>query len=292
MHSRERTGIPGFHAPRLTTTVVGFILLLAAYSKLLAFFRGGEYSSPLVVFMTPRFFLIAAAVEACVAAWVFSGYLPKLAWLTSLSMFCVFSIISCYAGILGLNSCGCFGSISVSPWATLVVDVGVVCMLTAMCLPARRRARGGYSGSYAWCMRIMVMVSSIVAAGILVLIAVPGSIHVFCARLRGERFCVDAPFVDLGSGRCGDQRQVDVAIHNFSDEAIRLLGASSSCGCEIRTTLPVTVQPHSLVPVRMRVTYPNTTGRFRREYSLYIDEADNLEIRAQIAGLVVAVDQR
>jgi hypothetical protein len=139
-----------------------------------------------------------------------------------------------------------------------------------------------------WCTRSMLLASSFVAIGLFCLFCAPVNTHTLCAWLRGDGFSLEQPLLDLGPGRVGDDREINVAVHNLSADPIRLIGASSSCGCQVQTRLPLTIPPRSKGVVRLKAAYPSRKGRFERAYSLYIDRFASLEeIPAKIAGRVV-----
>ena len=68
--------------------------------------------------------------ELALALWLLSGLFKKAAWLTSLAVFSVFSLITLYKGLSGADSCGCFGAVKVNPWLILfAIDLPAVIAL-------------------------------------------------------------------------------------------------------------------------------------------------------------------
>jgi hypothetical protein len=61
--------------------------------------------------------------------WLIFGLLPKLTWVADVSLFSIFAMVSCYKAISGETSCGCFGSVTVNPWLTMVFDLGMIGLL-------------------------------------------------------------------------------------------------------------------------------------------------------------------
>ncbi|UCG49940.1 MAG: hypothetical protein JSU94_09175 [Phycisphaerales bacterium] len=68
--------------------------------------------------------------ELALGIWLLSGLFKKAAWLAALLCFSAFSIITLYKGLTGAESCGCFGTVHVNPWITLLaIDVPAVILL-------------------------------------------------------------------------------------------------------------------------------------------------------------------
>jgi len=77
-----------------------------------------------------RWFLIALVEsELFVAFWLIAGLLPVWTWRASIMLFAAFACVSLGKALAGEASCGCFGRVSVSPWFTFTLDVGVVAAL-------------------------------------------------------------------------------------------------------------------------------------------------------------------
>jgi hypothetical protein len=77
------------------------------------------------------FLIFQVEFELALAIWLLSGLLKKAAWLTSLLCFSLFSMITLYKAITGAASCGCFGSVHVNPWITLLaIDLPAVIALS------------------------------------------------------------------------------------------------------------------------------------------------------------------
>jgi hypothetical protein len=76
------------------------------------------------------FLILQVEFELALAIWFLSGVFKKGAWLAALTCFSVFSAVTLYRGLTGAASCGCFGSVHVSPWITLsAIDVPAVIAL-------------------------------------------------------------------------------------------------------------------------------------------------------------------
>jgi hypothetical protein len=90
------------------------------------------------------FLILAVEFELALAVWLLSGLFRKAAWLASLSCFSLFSMITFYKAVTGAASCGCFGSVHVNPWITLLaIDLPAVIALSIFrpcCHPQRSAA--------------------------------------------------------------------------------------------------------------------------------------------------------
>lgn len=74
--------------------------------------------------------ILQVELELALGIWLLSGLFVKSAWLVSVACFAFFAAITLYKGFAGARSCGCFGSVHVNPWITLiVVDLPVVVAL-------------------------------------------------------------------------------------------------------------------------------------------------------------------
>src|SRR5437764_8430171 len=100
---------------------LGVLLLITAGLKL----AGQDVSAVPQVgwYATPTVQMAAAEWEIVLGVWLLSGRYRIGAWLVSAATFLTFAGISCYLGMIGVASCGCFGAIKASPWYVLGVDL-------------------------------------------------------------------------------------------------------------------------------------------------------------------------
>jgi thiol-disulfide isomerase/thioredoxin len=77
-----------------------------------------------------EFFLIQIPLELGLGIWLISGLFRKAGWLLALISFAGFIAVTLYKGLIGAESCGCFGTVTVNPWITLfVMDVPLFILL-------------------------------------------------------------------------------------------------------------------------------------------------------------------
>lgn len=77
-----------------------------------------------------EFTLWQIPVELCLGIWLISGLFRKAAWTAGTLAYFVFIFATLYKGIIGAESCGCFGQIHVNPWLTLgLIDIPMFVVL-------------------------------------------------------------------------------------------------------------------------------------------------------------------
>jgi hypothetical protein len=68
-----------------------------------------------------EFFLIQIPLELGLGIWLVCGLFKKAAWVVSVLSFGLFIVVTLQKGLIGAESCGCFGRVHVNPWVTLSV---------------------------------------------------------------------------------------------------------------------------------------------------------------------------
>ncbi|MDR0704009.1 MAG: hypothetical protein LBF88_03390 [Planctomycetaceae bacterium] len=81
-------------------------------------------------FFEARWFqIILVECEIALALILLFGIVPKISWLVTTILFMIFSIVSLAKGLSGAESCGCWGAMQVSPYFTMVLDIGSIGLL-------------------------------------------------------------------------------------------------------------------------------------------------------------------
>lgn len=107
--------------------ILGGILLVAAALK---GYQLATEPTAEISLMTSRWFLIGSVeFEVLLGLCLISGIFVRASWLISLGCFALFGCVSLYKALSGEVSCGCFGSVQVNPWYTLLLDVAAVVAL-------------------------------------------------------------------------------------------------------------------------------------------------------------------
>jgi hypothetical protein len=109
--------------------------------------------------------LFEADFEIVIAMWLLSGWARRFAWAVSLAMFAAFSVVTATKYFHGEASCGCFGSVSVPPQYTFLLDVTIVATLAFL------RPKGGSWWPFTQWRRFLV--AGAIAVPIVVLSAIP-----------------------------------------------------------------------------------------------------------------------
>ena len=66
-----------------------------------------------------EFFVIQIPLELGLGIWLICGLFRKAAWLLGVLSFGLFICVTLQKGLIGAESCGCFGTVHVNPWITL-----------------------------------------------------------------------------------------------------------------------------------------------------------------------------
>lgn len=110
--------------------LIGLTLLLGSLAKMHVYRNQGELS-PADLAVPIEWFPLLSALEASLAAWLFSGTLKRWSRLVTLIVLVVFFVASITKGMAGENSCGCFGVAKINPWLMATYNAGAAVLLFA-----------------------------------------------------------------------------------------------------------------------------------------------------------------
>lgn len=111
-------------------TAVGVLLLVTAALKVL---HSTESAALQTVYDLPLWLMIGVVqVELIVGLMLISGLWNRSVWLGAITLFTAFAAFSLYRALAGFESCGCFGPLRVSPWATFTLDVAIAVILASL----------------------------------------------------------------------------------------------------------------------------------------------------------------
>ena len=80
--------------------------------------------------LTSRWLLIVVVeIELALGLWLLVGALQPLARHAAITCFTVFGAVSLLRALNGASTCGCFGSVAISPWWTAALDAAAVASL-------------------------------------------------------------------------------------------------------------------------------------------------------------------
>jgi len=77
-----------------------------------------------------EFFLVQIPFEFALGVWLVSGLFRKAAWIAGALAYFGFIFVTIFKIVVGAESCGCFGQVTVNPWITLfAIDVPFLLLL-------------------------------------------------------------------------------------------------------------------------------------------------------------------
>jgi hypothetical protein len=237
--------------------------------------------------VSPRVLVATIEIEVVLALWLLSGYGARGAWLASFGFFAILASVSLYLGLVGQASCGCFGRITVSPWWTLALDMGVIASLVA-CRPqtSERVQTFWFPGA----LPIALGAGAIVGlAGGAFLLAFDDPAAAL-ARLRGEPITVEPSLSEVGDGIAQEQRAITIELKNHGTRPVRVVGGTANCACIATGHLPISIAPHESRPISVKMTFKGESGRFQRSFALYTDDKNQPVVVARFAGRVIPPD--
>jgi hypothetical protein len=219
------------------------------------------------VFASPGFQTLVIQFELVLGLWLLSGKWLAGAWLTSVATFSVFASFSCYSGLIGQATCGCFGTIHASPWWAFGIDVGILISL-AFVRPDPRGWLEMTAEERSMRLRTVVCFLASVAATLCLLWGgaslIFGSVPAVLAHFRGETITVIPSLLDVGRGLVGELRSAQIEIKNWSDKPVRVVGGTSDCSCGTTSGLPIEIAPGQTRPLSVSVRFPPSEGIFTR----------------------------
>lgn len=117
--------------------IVAAVLLLAAGMKayqiatapLPPVMQGSVFTPLLEIFNNRHLLMLVVVGEILFATVLIAGVWRRWTWLLSVLCFSAFTLVSLMKGLSGESSCGCFGTITINPWATMVFDLVIVVLL-------------------------------------------------------------------------------------------------------------------------------------------------------------------
>jgi len=120
---------------QIVACMIGVTLLIAGMAKLDLHSRPALAATESL--LPAQYLIPVASVELALAAWLFSGLQPTVSRFLSLMLFVGFAAAAIYAIFLKKASCGCLGSLQVSPWIMFIYDILAVVALAASLLVDR-----------------------------------------------------------------------------------------------------------------------------------------------------------
>lgn len=109
-------------ANKIVMTIAGLVLIFATITK-----SHQLLTEPVIsegFWESWEFFMIQIPLELGLGIWLVCGLFRKAAWLIGVLAFGMFIGVTLQKGLVGAESCGCFGTVHVNPWITLsAIDI-------------------------------------------------------------------------------------------------------------------------------------------------------------------------
>jgi hypothetical protein len=272
---------------RPLTIIVGSILVTAGGLKLYGF--DVATVGRVHWFAHPRVQLLAAEWELLLGVWLLSGWSRVLGWLATLVSFAVFALVSLYLAWIGEAHCDCFGPVKSSPWVTFALDCTVLSALTIFRPPDLGI---GLRAVLLW--RSALSAGTVVLVGSTTLVAVGawavaryGSIDAALAQIASEKITLDQSFVDFGTLEVGEKGERSIAVHNWTDKPIRIVGGKSTCAFGVALERPIAILPGQTAAIRVWMRpRAGMSGSLTHTAELWTDCRDQTTVRLTVSCLV------
>jgi thiol-disulfide isomerase/thioredoxin len=109
-------------ANQIVAVVAGLVLIVASVLKIHQLLTEPIISKGF--WESWEFFLIQIPLELGLGIWLVCGLFRKAAWMVAVLSFGLFIAVTLQKGLIGAESCGCFGRVKVNPWITLsAIDI-------------------------------------------------------------------------------------------------------------------------------------------------------------------------
>lgn len=260
-------------AGKLIQAICGAFLLVSVALKVETMTsEGGAGATQL---LSPRTQLLGLEIEAMVGIWLLSGYVRQSAWLAGAVLFATLAGVSLYLALIGQESCGCFGKVVVSPWASLGADLVCVTALV-WSRPKVESVRG----------HLLPVLCALLVLGVLSVANYSVTVRREIARLRGDALFIDEAELDAGMKPKDAVDSIPVQIENLTTKDIRLIGGVASCAHVVPENLPLVVPAGGKATANVKVKFIGSAGRFRHTFTWYTDAPSQLKFSGSITGQV------
>ena len=111
----------------IVRVAVGCVLLIPAALKFWALYSSNSTQLPTPV--PTWLYILAAQVEVLMGSWFLLGWKPNEARIAGIALFVVFAGAATVLGVLGAETCGCLGHVTIGPWWMFGIDLTVICVL-------------------------------------------------------------------------------------------------------------------------------------------------------------------
>lgn len=177
-------------------------------------------------------------------------------------LYAIFAVVNVWNLSAGRDTCGCLGSITVSPWVMLTLDV-----VTVAALVCYLRARGVGFGVRVW--QAGVVIGAVLA--VVALDWVAGGREGLLATLSGRSVHLASGVIDIGEHSSGEVVPVPLTLCNRGTTAVRVIGWADAPALSRPTGELTEIASRSCGDVPIRVTTKGAGGRRLTRGVLYVE---------------------
>jgi hypothetical protein len=180
-------------------------------------------------------------------------------------------------------TCGCFGTIKVSPWYAFLVDVMAIVSLWFVRPDFGERELSSRSEWYNYKYQIVGLIAGSSAITLVVFgfgVWSFGSVEASLVRLRGDILTTEPGYVNFGQGTSGDVLEAAVHVKNWAETPVNLIGGTSDCTCDVTKCMPVSIPANGAEQVTIQLRVPRSDkGMMTRTVELYTNHDRQRTIR-------------
>ncbi len=248
---------------------------------------GGNTASPLFE-IAPQLEWLLIQFELLLAVWLLIGWLPLMAWGTTLVLFTSFAGASLMMVIQGRSTCGCLGTIDFNPAWMLLFDLAAICVLfgafrslfgankrpdrtlshESQRLHSSHTSQPVFEYSRRSTTRKLGLASALAIVGFvtaLVVLSRTPQISSWVARslppqCSGQYLLTEPAVVDAGIGGVNQWVTMNVRVHNRSAGPVTLIGAEKGCKCRADDNLPITIAADERAEIKIEIRLGRTEG--------------------------------
>lgn len=277
---------------RIIYSLIGFLLLTSATLKALG--NQNTWTNHLIFIFDPFIQIVGIAWEYLLGGiLVFfvltSAERSAYVWLATLITFIIFAALSGYLGMIGQAECGCFGSLSLNPWATCAIDGLIICSLI-ICRPDIQSfftPKANISPSLCTDFAHTLLGGFVLfglTAGFSTIVF--GNFQYAFAFLLNEP--VFAPkYVVVGTVQAGEILEKEIVIVNRTNGTVKFIGGTTNCFCSTTKAMPFIIDPGKTARIPFKIKIPfATSGFFSQSVELWTDCPQAKTLKVQIGGRI------
>ena len=278
-----------YRLTRLGSQFVGLVLLFSALSKI----SDSAPSDIYLFYSNPSLKYFIAAIELVFGFLLVIRYQLFFVEMASAALFLVFGFVSLVFALNGESSCGCFGRIKVSPWATMIFDFSATLFLM---VKVKMFANQNTSKITPF---IEITKNPVVIGFLLFVIFIIGQM-VYLQRgfestiliLRGRPISIHPQYTAIGGGNLNEGNTFRVKVSNNSSKIARVIGVSASCGCVFPVEeFPIEINPGDQKEIEIHTKFKGSPGAFLQQYTLYCESPSFSPVVGYFFGSVTTLNK-